>query len=128
MFACLLWMSCIHVSTIVQREDVERLEGSPAEFHGEPYKVHLVDGSMVLFADGFEVKDRALVGKGMKYNLPRTDSSAVWMVPRDSIALVLRYREESQALQSVAMSLSVVIAFSALLGVLLSLGLSGIHG
>lgn len=126
---CLLLTSCVkYVSTVVNREDLGRLEKLPAESRGKACKVHLVDGSMVLFREGFELKDSALVGIGTKYDLTRTKSGSVWMVPRDSVASVLCYRQDSQTLQSIMMSFAVFDAFGVVLLVLLLQAASEMHG
>jgi hypothetical protein len=125
---CLWWTSCVYVSTVVEREDMSKRERQPEQSDGKLYKVHLVDGSMVLFKEGLEVREGALVGRGTKYDLTRTESGSVWMVPRDSVMLVLSYQEEAQTLQSVSMNLAFVLAFSALFIALLAPVLSKMHG
>ena len=51
-----------------------------------PVKVHLIDGAVVLFRDGFTVTGDTLSGLGMRYDPSLLDSLPVWRVPLDHVA------------------------------------------
>ncbi len=48
-------------------------------------KAHLVDGTTVMYRDGFTLRNDTLYGVGMRYNLALTSSTPVSIVPVDSV-------------------------------------------
>lgn len=62
-----------------------------------PAKIHLRDGSGVIFEKGFVTKGTMIIGRGLKYDLTRESSSEIAELPMNSIAVIECYSEEYQA-------------------------------
>src|SRR5688572_12585882 len=87
--------ACI-ISRGVQVSAIERPSG-PADtvMVRSPVKVHLLDGSTVLFRDGAEVsRDNVWGVGGMRYSLTLRDSSGVSSVPLDSVVGMEAFRSQ----------------------------------
>jgi hypothetical protein len=84
--------SCTFVST-----KVGQTERTTEDFHiSSPAKAHLLDGSMVVFADGFEMTGDSIKGNGIWYNLARDKSARVPGIPLDSLAFLEHYFKQLQ--------------------------------
>ena len=68
-------------------------------------KVHLIDGSTVLFRKGIEVSRDSAWGKGMRYGLTLRDSAPVVMLPLDSVVGMESYRTEVNAGRTIVYSI-----------------------
>jgi len=84
--------SCIFISKKVYRFDKT---GERAKITS-PTKVHLYDGSMIVFANGFEMTGDYVKGKGILYDLTREHSKPVETISRDSVAFLEYYKKELQ--------------------------------
>jgi hypothetical protein len=61
-----------------------------------PIKVFLLDASVILYKNGFNIKDDKLVGVGHKHRLDgRMYKSNLMSVPIDSVAVLTYYETES---------------------------------
>jgi len=56
-----------------------------------PAKAHLLDGSVVVFADGLTLSEGVLRGNGLRFDLFRHDSASVNAVPLESVGALERY-------------------------------------
>lgn len=121
---CVAALSCglYFNSKIVEEIDKHKMQESPKfEFIARsPTKAHLIDGSVIVFAKGFEVKNDVLIGKGMRYPLTRQQGIAVTQVPLDSVACLERYKKQMQSapfLASIpAVTAASAFAFAAIFG------------
>ena len=62
-----------------------------------PVKVHLIDGSTVLYRNGVDIRDGTLTGPGTRYGLTLTDSADARAVPLDSVAAMESFTGETNA-------------------------------
>ena len=71
-----------------------------------PARAHLVGGSVLVFENGFAVRDRALRGAGTLYSLDRTAGEEIHFVPVDSVMAVEYYEPRRDALASTTATLN----------------------
>ena len=84
--------SCTFISTKVMR-----VEKTTSQFRiSSPAKAHLLDGSVVVFPEGFWITENLLKGNGVWYNLARSHSARVSVVRRDSVAFLEHYVKRLQ--------------------------------
>ena len=76
-----LFSSCTFITTHVEPLDTETVRQDSAYIFEKPVKAHLTDGSVVLYRNGFIVKNDTIITNGIEYNLTRSDSSAVKNIP-----------------------------------------------
>lgn len=76
--------SCYHVEERQRGDKAALSEGREVKV---PTKVHLVDGSVILFGDGFLCARDTIRGKGQLYSLARREAflNDSWLIPIDSI-------------------------------------------
>ena len=77
-------------------------------------KVHLVDGSTVVFPKGLTVDSAVLRGAGVRYGLTLGDSTRVAAVPTDSVVAITRFTTGLNANKTLLFS---AVTSGALLGV-----------
>src|SRR5512135_1863134 len=58
---------------------------------GEPIKVHLRDGSTVVYRDGLTILRDSILGTGMRYGLTLRDSASIEAVSFDRVAAMERF-------------------------------------
>ena len=85
--------SCAFV-TVASRE--VPVPGQPVVVRA-PAKAHLLDGSVVVFNQGFESRADTIYGRGVRYDLLRRDATEVEAVPIESIGAIERYDERGNA-------------------------------
>lgn len=88
----------------------------------QPSKAQLVDGSIVLFREGFRVEGREVLGTGWRYDPTLRDSVSVSGLPMDSVAGVVAFGTSYDAAKSVGMSVAAGI------GLLFALAIAFIAG
>jgi hypothetical protein len=72
-----------------------------------PARVHLADGSVVVYAKGFAVERDTIVGSGMRYDLALKGQGILTRLTVDSVAAIESYRVETNTGRSVGYSLAV---------------------
>lgn len=72
---------------------------------GEPVKVHLRDGSTVVYRDGLTMLRDSILGTGMRYGLTLRDSTAIEAVSLDRVAAMERFDTRVQSGSSAGISL-----------------------
>ena len=83
--------SCYYVE---DRQKVDKTTLADSREVGVPTKVHLTDGSVILFSDGFTFARDTLAGRGERYSLVRGESflGNWWSIPIDSVVGLEYYR------------------------------------
>ena len=76
----------------------------------QPAKAQLVDGSIVIFRDGFHVEESHLVGNGWRYDPALRDSVSISSIPVDSVAGVVAFRTGYDPAKSLGMSVAAGVA------------------
>lgn len=113
--------ACI-ISRGVQVEPVERPAAGDSVTVNSPVKAHLINGSTVLFSNGLRVAHDSAWGSGIRYDLALRDSTAVDVLPLDSVVGMEAYRTHvdvaktvlySTLLQAAAVGTAVAIACAA---------------
>lgn len=89
-----LTLSCIyHQTRAFRAESVEA-----ASIIKSPTKVHLYDGSLFVFPEGFVLKDDIITGYGIRYDFARTDViEGKQNVAQKSVAFIEYYEKRIQA-------------------------------
>jgi hypothetical protein len=101
-FSCLsalvlLLSSCIFTSTKVKPLDKKTVRLSGPYYVYSSTKIHLIDGSVVVFPKGFEARNDTIRGEGKRYALTRQDEPKLQnTVLFDSIACIEYYQKEFQ--------------------------------
>lgn len=72
---------------------------------GGPVKVHLSDGSTVVYRDGLTMLRDSILGSGTKYGLTLRDSASIEAVPLDRVAAMERFDTRVQSGSSAGISL-----------------------
>src|SRR5262245_21755562 len=70
-----------------------------------PVKVHLLDGSTIIFAKGVEIGSTELVGSGERFDLLLRPQGHSPRVPLDSVGAIESFREGTNGTASVVASL-----------------------
>lgn len=83
-----------------------------------PVKVHLRDGSTVVFSKGVTVAGRRLVGRGTHYDLALGSARAVTSVPLDDVLAMENFSVDEDTFTSLALTLGLVGAVLANSGAL----------
>ena len=101
-------VSCRGVS-IIRHEGVtfERFE----QVLETPVKVHLVDGSTVLFPDGATVDEESVTGDGELYDIRLIPAGAVSRVARADVTSMERFRTDIDAGRTMRYSVSSSLIF-----------------
>ncbi|HYO47824.1 MAG TPA: hypothetical protein VEY33_14165, partial [Gemmatimonadota bacterium] len=71
-----------------------------------PARVHLADGSVVVYPKGFALERDTIVGEGSRYGLALEGKGVVMRLPVDSVAAMESYRVETNTGRSVGYSLA----------------------
>ncbi|MBN1560698.1 hypothetical protein JW998_10640 [candidate division KSB1 bacterium] len=61
-----------------------------------PTKIHLADGSMIVFAEGFTMTADSIAGNGTRYDLTRERAQPVQTLARDSVMFMEYYTKKLQ--------------------------------
>jgi hypothetical protein len=110
-------VSCV---VIFERGSVDSIDPAPGRpIHVEtPVKAHLLDGGVVVFADGATVSDSEITGQGLRFGLLRRPGELVRQVPLDSVIGIEAFTGEvdypSTAVATVLGSAVAVVGASAL--------------
>jgi hypothetical protein len=119
-----LLTSCIFKPTKVEFLSKDEIKENVTFVIKLPTKIHLYDGSVIVFKEGFEATRDMVVGWGMKYNLTRSDSSMVQRVLMDSVAFLEYYKKNVQG-GPCLVSVPPVAVVSALTGAVLFVAIFG---
>lgn len=88
----LIFFSCTYISTNVYKFDGTAQDAAIQS----PTKVHLYDGSMIVFADGFTMTETNVEGTGIRYDLSRQKKRPIQTIPKDSVAFIEYYEIKMQ--------------------------------
>jgi hypothetical protein len=95
----------------IQRPEVRSVPvATPGVVRGA-VKVHLLDGSALLFADSVTLTRDAVTGLGRRFDLLGADDGLVSGVPMDSVAAVVVFTTDTEGGKSALVSLGVVLLF-----------------
>lgn len=75
-----------------------------------PTKAHLKDGSVALYANGFQLRNGTLVGAAEKYDLTRTSRTVIESLPLDEVANFEYYDKQLQPVQSTVATTGAIVA------------------
>ncbi len=87
--------TCSFISTGVESLDYDKARKSGKFVIHNSTKVHLYDGSVVVYENGFEMNNEVIKGKGIRHDLTRQNVSSVALLPVDSVASI-EYYEKNQ--------------------------------
>jgi len=91
--ACLILVSCVTVRSIdISPVEVGAESDSPVTIES-PVKVHLVDGSTVMFPKGMTIEGGRIDGQGFKYDLTLQNSEPVTVIDLDDVAAMESYQD-----------------------------------
>ena len=107
LLVCAATTACIITQTHVKPLDKQKVAESKNFFIGSPTKAHLIDGAVVVYAKGFELRDDILIGSGVRWDLTRNFGAMASQVPLDSVAFLEYYSKRFEGLMFLA-SLPVV--------------------
>jgi hypothetical protein len=96
----LLAAACVVVSTTTRRHPIERAQVAAMGRVTTPVRAHLVDGGMVVFADGLAVDGAHARGAGRRFDAFRRELGASQGVPLDSVLGFEVYRREVNPLRT----------------------------
>ena len=82
--------SCFYFHTDVRPLTKDRINQYKAYKITNPTKAHLIDGSLIVYENGFRMKDNLLSGTGIKYDLNRK-AAPFRIISVDSIAKIIYY-------------------------------------
>ncbi|MDZ7362983.1 MAG: hypothetical protein ONB46_20025 [candidate division KSB1 bacterium] len=103
---CMTGVSCVFYSTHVGELSWQDLQTAKDFTTNTPSKAHLIDGSVVIFPFGFELKEKALRGRKAKSfqkgDFLRKQWVGVTQVPLDSVAGLEYYQNKFQPLPFLA--------------------------
>ena len=118
----LLAGGCILISSTTERERVAAASLGDTVVTS-PIKAHLLDGSVIVFSDGFRLGGRRVVGAGRRFDASRTRSAASSSIALDSVLgfevfrrrvnpmRTLVYGTASLAASAVALTVAAVVLF-----------------
>lgn len=110
---------------------VHRLEITPIDTTAStpitvetPVKVHLFDGSTVVFEDGITVTDNTVSGDGQRYDLTLNSSIRISAIPLDDVAAMESFQSpvSTGATTAASAGSTVGIVFGSMLGISLIFG------
>jgi len=96
-----LTSACIH---LFNKVEARRLDPQQPVTVTSPVKAHLLDGRTVIFPNGVAVSDGAVRGDGYRYGLTLRDSTAVLLVPLDSVVGMEVFEESQDGVKSFLVS------------------------
>ena len=67
-----------------------------------PAKAHLFDGGVIVYRDGFWIRDSAIVGVGYRYSIGRDRAVPVTRIALDSVAALEYFTNEADMLPTLA--------------------------
>jgi hypothetical protein len=109
MLLAVISAGCRYTRTAVEYRDHTALDVAVRDVK-HPSKVHLHDGSVVLFPEGFTLQGEFLKGTGTRWDLTRTSAMLVSRVPLESVAGVEYYRDETAVGHTTLAAVAVVAA------------------
>lgn len=115
---------CIFARNAVIQLPVDTLRSDSSRQLESPAKVHLKDGSVVVFPKGFAFDGEVIRGAGEQHDLLRTSRTAVDAVPIECIAAVEYYTAEVSSRPTIAGT----VLYVAVLGVLAFMAYMGAVG
>jgi hypothetical protein len=116
--------ACVVKSITVHEIPASGLEESPGGVVASPVKLHLLDGSTVVYADGITLAGRLVEGRGVRYDLTLTPTGQVSILPLDSVAAMESYRAVVRPVETTLLS-ALGVAASAGGAALLALAIFG---
>ncbi|MFB3100487.1 MAG: hypothetical protein ACE1ZM_03480 [Gammaproteobacteria bacterium] len=87
--------TCSFISTGVESLDYDKARKSGKFVIHNSTKVHLYDGSVVVYENGFEMNNEVIKGKGIRHDLTRQNVTFLELLPVDSVASI-EYYEKNQ--------------------------------
>ncbi len=109
--ACLCVSSCVYTHTAVRSFDLGQVDRYPSVRSGKVTKVHLQDGSMVLFEQGFVIHDDLITGSGLKYDLTRQKTVPISSLPLGEVKAVVYYEKKLQPFPTIAIVATLLMTF-----------------
>jgi len=94
--------SCAFVSRTPRL--VPRLEQDGLPVANSPARVHMLDGSVVVYSSGLSVGHGAILGRGVRYDLLRQNSMPVTTIPLESVVGVESYDKHTNVGPGIALA------------------------
>jgi hypothetical protein len=102
--------TCMFKKTDVDVVDKD-LKGALKEYVVKsPAKLHLHDGGVILYDDGFKVRQDNILGRGERYDLTRSTRTLVSSVPVDEVAFVEHYDRKNRPVVSTLTTIAATAA------------------
>lgn len=89
---CFCFVSCVYIYTEIKPGHIAQLKLMEPRQVKVSTKVHLVDGSLIIFKKGFIVLNDSLKGEGMKYNFTRGQNHRIYGESFDNIVRLDYYK------------------------------------
>ena len=104
-FGCIVLLcttntSC-YIHTNVHSINTENIQRPKPFVINSPTKVHLTDGSLIVFEKGLQISNNALKGQGIRYDLSRQSQYPFSEVTMDSVVCLKYYKKGFQVYPSV---------------------------
>lgn len=109
--ACFAFSSCIYMHTHIRSMNTARVQQSRTLTMKRIAKMHLTDGSMVIFEKGFDYQDGIFVGSGIQYDLTRENSHAVSEIPIENVKSITYYERKLQPYPLIFSTLNLLFVF-----------------
>ncbi len=90
--------SCFFTHTVIKPINLPQIRESNDFNIDKTSKVHLQDGSLIIFYHGFQIRDGKLIGHGNKYDFTRQQCIQVSEVDIQEIRKVFYYKKKLQKL------------------------------
>jgi hypothetical protein len=110
-FVCIAFSSCIYMPTHIRSMNTARVQQSKTLTMKRIAKMHLTDGSVVIFEKGFEYQNGVFTGSGMQYDLTRENSHAVSEISIESVKSITYYERKLQPFPLIFSTLNLLFVF-----------------
>ena len=87
-----IFCSCFYFHTDVRPLNKDKVYQAEVYKIRNPIKAHLIDGSLIVFPNGFRMENNILIGNGIKYDLYRR-AIPFKILPLDSISKIIYYEK-----------------------------------
>ena len=110
--------SCIYKHTALKTIDMPSVQKSINLSVRKISKIHLDDGSMILFEQGFQIKNGKIIGSGKKYNLSRQDHITVSEIQMSDVKSIIYYEKKFQLFPLIFALPSFLLSYLAIIHIL----------
>ena len=83
--------ACVFTTTDLHSVKKENLKKTVRDKINSPTKIHLQDGSVIIYPGGFTIENGKIITRGRRYNFARTKSTFIHTFPMDSVEYLEYY-------------------------------------